>query len=204
MQAWWLRTDPEAASRRLSTDPSPSAALPLLEIRSGIPSSRRLAARPGSTEIHSRTAPGSVLIDDEPISIETLRENGVLFEQLPTEQERYQAPLDALARDRGYVTQDVVELSPATPNLDTICAKFIDEHLHTEDEVRFVLGGEGVFDIRARDDRWMRVEVEPGDLIVVPENRFHRFMLTEKRAIRCVRLFKDQSGWTPHYREVRA
>jgi 1,2-dihydroxy-3-keto-5-methylthiopentene dioxygenase len=46
----------------------------------------------------------------------------------------------------------------------------------------------------------MRVVVEPGDLIVVPARRHHRFMLTEKKSIRCVRLFKDQSGWTPHYR----
>ena len=136
----------------------------------------------------------------EPISIDTLRDNGVLFEQLPTDEATFQRSLDTLKADRGYVEQDVVELRPETPGLDEICAKFVDEHLHSEDEVRFVLEGEGVFDIRSKDDRWMRVKVEQGDLIVVPEKRYHRFMLTEQRTIRCVRLFKDRSGWVPQYR----
>lgn len=129
-----------------------------------------------------------------------LRDEGVHYEPLPVDGARYQPAIDRLKTDRGYVEQDEVALRPDLPNLDEICAKFIDEHLHTEDEVRFVLDGAGVFDIRSRDDRWMRVTVERGDLIVVPANRHHRFFLTDAKTIRCVRLFKDKSGWVPHYR----
>jgi len=93
-----------------------------------------------------------------------------------------------------------VQLHPATENLEAVCAKFADEHLHTDDEVRYVLEGEGIFDIRSVDDAWMRVVVEPGDLLVVPADRWHRFLLTDKKLIRCVRLFKDRGGWVPHYR----
>jgi len=64
----------------------------------------------------------------------------------------------------------------------------------------FVLEGEGIFDIRSKGDRWMRVKVEAGDLIVVPKERYHRFELTETKTIRCVRLFQDASGWVPEYR----
>ena len=134
------------------------------------------------------------------ISSAELNRNGVLYQLLETDAARYQRPLDQLKTERGYIEQDVVALSPETPNLDAICAKFVDEHYHDDDEVRFVLAGEGIFDIRTGDDRWMRVVVEPGDLIVVPKDRHHRFMLTEKKNIRCVRLFKDTSGWVPHYR----
>ena len=137
------------------------------------------------------------------LSTSELLANDVYYERLATEPSSYQTPLDALKDERGYVQQDEVALSPATPNIDAICAKFVDEHLHDDDEVRFVLEGEGIFDIRSRDDRYMRVVVEPGDLIVVPANRHHRFMLTESKAIRCVRLFKDASGWVPRYREVQ-
>jgi len=112
----------------------------------------------------------------------------------------YQPPLDRLKAERGYVEQDIIELSPDTPKLDEICAKFIDEHLHTDDEVRYVLEGEGIFDLRSVDDQWMRVTVEQGDLLVVPANLHHRFQLTERKHIRCVRLFKDSAGWVPHYR----
>jgi 1,2-dihydroxy-3-keto-5-methylthiopentene dioxygenase len=139
--------------------------------------------------------------DAKEITIEELRAQGVYFEQLSTDPSEYQGPIDALKKDKGYLEQDEVALSPSLPNLDEICAKFIDEHLHDEDEVRFVLEGEGIFDIRSKEDRWMRVVVEKGDLIVVPEKRNHRFMLTDDKTIRCVRLFKDRSGWVPHYRD---
>jgi len=136
------------------------------------------------------------------ITLDEVRAEGVHFEQLATDPDTFQASLDVLKKDNGYVEQDEIGLSPATPGLDAICAKFIDEHHHDDDEVRFVLDGEGIFDIRAGDDRWMRVKVEKGDLIVVPAKRHHRFMLTEVQTIRCVRLFKDQSGWVPHYRHA--
>jgi 1,2-dihydroxy-3-keto-5-methylthiopentene dioxygenase len=137
---------------------------------------------------------------DEEISVERLAAEGVKYEQLGLEPRAFEAPLAKIKNDGGYVHQDEVALRPDNPNLDAICAKFIDEHTHTEDEVRFVLEGAGIFDIRSKDDRWMRVTVEPGDLLVVPRDRHHRFFLTEARTIRCVRLFQDAAGWTPHYR----
>ena len=129
---------------------------------------------------------------------------GVLHEQLEVDPVDYQPTMDRLKSDRGYVTQDIIELRPDTPNLDGLCAKFKDEHLHTDDEVRFVLEGEGIFDLRSDGDRWIRAEVERGDLLVVPAGLYHRFFLTDRRQIRCVRLFKDSSGWTPIYREAAA
>ena len=136
----------------------------------------------------------------ETLTTDLLSEEGVLYRRLDTDPVGYQPTMDSLKHDRGYIEQDIVELRPDTPGLDAICKKFDGEHFHDEDEVRFVLEGEGVFDIRSRDDRWMRVVVEVGDLIVVPARRHHRFELTERRTIRCVRLFQDASGWVPHYR----
>lgn len=134
------------------------------------------------------------------IEVETLVESGVVYERLETDPKTFQGPVDELKSARGYVEQDEVALAPETPNLEDICAKFSPEHYHDEDEVRFVLDGEGIFDIRSNDDRWMRVVVETGDLIVVPAKRHHRFFLTETKSIRCVRLFKDPAGWVAHYR----
>jgi 1,2-dihydroxy-3-keto-5-methylthiopentene dioxygenase len=134
------------------------------------------------------------------ITAQQLNAEGVYYAALDTDPALYQPPVDVLKAERGYVAQDVIALQPTTPNLDAICAKFVDEHFHDDDEVRFVLEGEGIFDIRSRDDRFMRVFVEQGDLIVVPKGRHHRFLLTDEKAIRCVRLFRDQSGWVPHYR----
>jgi 1,2-dihydroxy-3-keto-5-methylthiopentene dioxygenase len=140
------------------------------------------------------------LDDGGEISASTLADNDVFYKHIDTDPVQYRAPVDEVKRTRGYIEEDIIELSPSTPNLDAICAKFLPEHHHDDDEVRFVLEGEGIFDIRSKGDRYMRVFVEKGDLIVVPKDRHHRFMLTEKKAIRCVRLFKDTSGWVPHYR----
>ena len=129
-----------------------------------------------------------------------LSKQGIAYQLLDTDPTAYRSAVDTLKTARGYVEEDIVELEPSTPNLDAICAKFVDEHHHDEDEVRFVLEGEGIFDIRSDDDRWMRVVVERGDLIVVPAGRHHRFLLTDSKRIRCVRLFRDRSGWVPHYR----
>ena len=135
------------------------------------------------------------------IDVATLSAQGVFYQQLSTDPAAYQSVLDELRSKRGYVTQDEVRLSPSTEGLEALCAKFADEHLHSEDEVRFILSGDGVFDIRSEDDRWMQVRVTAGDLLVVPARRYHRFFLTEARTIHAVRLFKDASGWTPHYRD---
>ena len=138
------------------------------------------------------------LDDGRELAAEDLRAEGVLYEPLPEGSSRER--LDLLKRERGYVQEDEIALRPSTPGLDGICAKFVDEHLHDEDEVRWIREGEGIFDIRSRGDRYMRVLVELGDLIVVPAQRYHRFQLTETKTVRAVRLFKDPSGWVPRYR----
>ena len=138
--------------------------------------------------------------DGGPIDGDELVAQGIHYRAVDVRESVYEPVMQALKIEHGYVEQDVVELRPETPGLDGLLAKFDGEHFHEEDEVRFVLEGEGVFDIRSRDDRWMRVVVSRGDLIIVPAGRHHRFELTEARTIRCVRLFKDPSGWVAHYR----
>jgi len=137
------------------------------------------------------------------INAEELNSQGVTYRQLPTEETAYKPPLEKIMADNGYVTMDQVKMWPEMPNFDALCQKFVGEHLHTDDEVRFVLSGSGVFEIRSLEDRWMKVTVEPRDFISVPANRYHRFYLTEEKKIQCVRLFKDPSGWTPLYRKDR-
>jgi len=138
------------------------------------------------------------LTEGESIDSGRLAREGVYNARIPTD--GHEAALAEVMTMRGYGTQDEVRLGAGTEGLDAILARFDKEHLHSDDEVRYVLEGEGIFDIRSRDDRWMRVLVGPGDLIVVPKDRHHRFMLTDTRAIRCARLFQDQAGWVPHYR----
>jgi 1,2-dihydroxy-3-keto-5-methylthiopentene dioxygenase len=113
----------------------------------------------------------------------------------------YSPEIKALKERGGYVTVDVIDVSPATPNLETMLAKFNREHWHDEDEVRFIIRGHGLFHIHPSQASLTAVEVEAGDLIRVPRGTRHWFDLCGDRTIRAIRLFQDASGWTPHYTE---
>jgi 1,2-dihydroxy-3-keto-5-methylthiopentene dioxygenase len=117
----------------------------------------------------------------------------------------YAPEIDELKRQGGFVTADVIDVRPETPNLDTMLAKFAKEHTHTEDEVRFILQGRGVFHIHGATadgtDTVFAIEVGAGDLISVPMDTRHWFDLCNDRRIRAIRLFQDMTGWTPHYVE---
>ncbi len=99
----------------------------------------------------------------------------------------------------GYVTADVIDVKPETPNLDAMLAKFSVEHWHDEDEVRYIVAGRGLFHIHPKCGPVIAIEVEAGDLIRVPRGTLHWFDLCGEKRIRAIRLFQDTSGWTPHY-----
>ena len=111
----------------------------------------------------------------------------------------YSEQIEKLKQSGGYVTADVIEVTPETPNLEAMLAKFSREHWHDEDEVRFIVRGRGLFHIRPRQGPLTAIEVESGDLIRVPRGTWHWFDLCGDRTIRAIRLFQDPSGWTPHY-----
>lgn len=113
----------------------------------------------------------------------------------------YAPEIERLKARGGFVTADVIDVSPATPNLDAMLAKFSKEHTHSEDEVRFTVKGSGVFHIHPDAGPVFAIEVGPGDLINVPAGTKHWFHLCDDRTIRCIRLFQDVSGWAPHYIE---
>lgn len=111
----------------------------------------------------------------------------------------YDEEIRDLANRRGYRTWDIVALSDATPNLDELLKKFENVHTHTEDEVRAITAGKGIFIIKGTDDvGYFDVELEAGDVISVPENKPHFFTLMENRQIVAVRLFIETEGWIAH------
>jgi 1,2-dihydroxy-3-keto-5-methylthiopentene dioxygenase len=113
----------------------------------------------------------------------------------------YAPEIERLKEACGFVTADIINVTSETPNLDAMLNKFNKEHTHDEDEVRFTVKGRGVFHIHPQGGPVFSVTVESGDLINVPAGTQHWFDLCDDRNIRCIRLFEDMSGWTPHYVE---
>ncbi|KAF3934900.1 hypothetical protein ABW19_dt0205459 [Dactylella cylindrospora] len=114
-----------------------------------------------------------------------------------------QESVDALAAARHYKNRDVITVSPQAMGeiYESKVKMFFDEHLHEDEEIRYILDGSGYFDVRAgapggEDERWVRVAMEAGDLIILPPGIYHRFTTDEKNYIKAMRLFKDEPKWT--------
>lgn len=112
----------------------------------------------------------------------------------------YQDNLNRISEQFGYISHDLIVLNPtSTSNLEELLANFERSHHHTEDEVRFIVDGEGVFTLTRGGDTFS-VTVTPGDLISVPAGTEHYFTLTDQRNVKAIRLFQTKDGWVAIYR----
>ncbi|NMP21357.1 cupin domain-containing protein [Sulfobacillus harzensis] len=111
----------------------------------------------------------------------------------------FKSHLSRLAEQFGYISHDLIVLNPeSTPNLEELLTNFERVHCHTEDEVRFIVDGEGVFTLTRNGDTFS-VTVTPGDLISVPAGTEHYFTLTDRRNVKAIRLFQTKEGWIAIY-----
>ncbi|MFI8686503.1 1,2-dihydroxy-3-keto-5-methylthiopentene dioxygenase [Rossellomorea sp. NPDC077527] len=159
------------------------------------------------------------VIEDQEEVVRYLREQGVVYEQwdigkldkslheqyVLTEGDKehilftFKEEIEDISERRGYQAWDIISLSEETPNLEELLKSFQQEHHHTDDEVRFIVNGHGVFVIQGNDGDFFEVHLNPGDLISVPENIRHYFTLSEDKKVVAVRIFVTREGWVPIY-----
>lgn len=106
---------------------------------------------------------------------------------------------EQLKADLGYTSRDLIVLHPDVPNLDAMLAKFEQVHTHADDEVRYIVDGEGVFGFVRPDGSQVELTVQAEEYINVPAGTEHWFYLTPSRRIKAVRYFAGTEGWVPEY-----
>ncbi len=112
--------------------------------------------------------------------------------------EAYREDIDRLMREEGYQAVDVVSLHREHPQKAEFRQKFLNEHTHSEDEVRFFVAGAGLFTLRLADGIY-EVLCEAGDLIGVPDGTRHWFDMGPNPYFVAIRLFTNPAGWVASF-----
>ena len=97
--------------------------------------------------------------------------------------------VDELAAERKYANRDEITISPEKMGdaFESKIGMFFQEHMHEDEEIRYILDGVGYFDVRSGkghrgfedEEKWVRIRMEKGDLIVLPAGIYHRFTVDE-------------------------
>lgn len=141
-----------------------------------------------------------------------MNERGIIFEQweasMPLNDsdsqeiilKAYDHELGPYMKKHGYLSADVINVHKDTANIEVIRAKFLSEHTHSEDEVRFFVDGEGQFFFHLKDSNEVfKLLCEKGDFISVPKGVTHWFDLAPKYHVKAIRVFQTTDGWVANY-----
>lgn len=135
---------------------------------------------------------------------------GVRYERWPTDPSiapgasqddvlaAYAEPIERLKHDGGYVTADVISLAPDHPQAAELRQKFLHEHTHAEDEVRFFAAGQGLFTLHIGTEVF-ELHATAGDLISVPAGTRHWFDMGPAPSFVAVRIFTNPAGWVAEF-----
>lgn len=110
----------------------------------------------------------------------------------------YRSDIDRISAERGFTTVDVVSIAPDAPHREEARKKFLDEHFHKEDEVRFFVAGSGMFTLHV-GEKVYEMLCEAGDLISVPDSTLHWFDMGAEPSFVAIRFFQQPDGWIGHF-----
>lgn len=110
----------------------------------------------------------------------------------------YKEDIEHIIAEEGYQSVDVVNMHPKHPQKKQLREKFLSEHTHNEDEVRFFVAGEGLFSLHL-ENKVYEVHCTAGDLISVPANTPHWFDMGPNPNFIAIRLFNNPDGWVANF-----
>lgn len=145
------------------------------------------------TEIRRHLAAGGVRLDRWLADAEI--QPGDTQEQVLS---AYQRDIDRLMEEGGYKSVDVISMTPGHPDKAELRQKFLNEHTHAEDEIRFFVAGAGLFTLHIGNEVY-EVLCEKDDLISVPAGTKHWFDMGPEPTFVAIRIFTNPAGWVAEF-----
>lgn len=115
----------------------------------------------------------------------------------------YGPELDSLKSQLAIRSVDRVTVKPGNPDWPALRQRFLAEHTHADAEIRYFLGGSGLFYIRVEDGHFALL-CEAGDWVVVPAGIRHFFDAGEQPDFDALRLFSIPQGWEADFNGAQA
>lgn len=109
----------------------------------------------------------------------------------------YQSDIQYFFEKNGYQKADVVSMTPEHPQKQALREKFLSEHTHAEDEIRFFVRGEGLFTLHI-ENKIYSVLCRQNDLISIPAGTKHWFDMGDAPTFTAIRFF-NTPDWVAHY-----
>ena len=155
-------------------------------------------------------AAASLASSDPALIGEALAARGIGFERWPARVElpehaepaeilaSYAAEIARVQASGTYPTVDAIRLTPDHPDREALRQKFLAEHTHSEDEVRFFVEGCGLFCLHIGEEV-LQVRCETGDFLRVPAGTKHWFDMGSAPQFTAIRFFDNPDGWVAQF-----
>ena len=148
--------------------------------------------------------------NDPAVIAAELAERGIGFERWPARAElpagagpdtvlaAYTQEIQAVQARGSYPTVDAIRMTPDHPDREALRQKFLSEHTHAEDEVRFFVEGRGLFCLHLGEEV-LQVLCEADDWISVPAGTKHWFDMGAEPSFCAIRFFDNPEGWVAQF-----
>jgi len=170
----------------------------------------RSVAREGAVATEGAVASPPWSTDDPERIQAELGTRGIRFERWPAQANleagatpetilaTYREEIDRVQQGGAYPTVDAIRLTPDHPDKQALRSKFLAEHTHSEDEVRFFVEGRGLFCLHLGEEV-LQLLCERNDWVAVPAGTRHWFDMGAEPHFCALRFFNDPQGWVAEF-----
>lgn len=130
------------------------------------------------------------------VTLQNLRELGVVYFRINLNDF---SVVNQIVKERLYKHTDELRVSQTCKD-DQFLERWFQEHFNEDEQIRLVTDGSCFYDIRSKQDTWIRMHAQAGDLLVFSAGAYHRGTLDENDYVQQLRVFRDAQRFAPLFR----